>query len=313
MRRIACPPPNRLWSCASDRAQAERLDLGGAIPEALLEQDAVTLRAEARAVECRLGVEPLVDERRDELDVRLCLDEPAHDAERTEQLAVAEEHSRDDRVVRPAARLDLPRDGEARSAVLQDDSGSGRDDAAPEAAVQALDEGDRHPACVDGAEVDSPALQLPERRTARFPPPCEKGRVEQVLDVGAVAHALECVLEGQAHALDLRRERRFAERKEAQSLERCDSLSGRRQLTDRHAVVVECERLDPAGLERGEIGLVEPGAGCDRAGQLPAVQRSGPLAGEAPERSGEIRQPCARSPTPGSSRARPARPPRPPP
>ena len=49
-----------------------------------LEQDAA-VDAEARPVERRLRVERVVDERGDELDVGLRLDEPAHDAERPER------------------------------------------------------------------------------------------------------------------------------------------------------------------------------------------------------------------------------------
>ena len=63
----------------------EPLELVRALPEALLERERVALDPEARPVERRLRVEPVVDERRHELHVRLRLDEAAHDAERAEQ------------------------------------------------------------------------------------------------------------------------------------------------------------------------------------------------------------------------------------
>jgi hypothetical protein len=122
---------------ARERAQTELLELGSAPREALLEQDVATLEAEAGAVERGLRVEAVVDERGDELEVGLSLDEAAHDPERAEQAAVAEEHPWDERVVRPPTRLNLARDGEARAAVLEDDAGPRSDDAAPEALEEA--------------------------------------------------------------------------------------------------------------------------------------------------------------------------------
>ena len=57
------------------RAVAEPLELYVSLPEPFLEVDGVAVHAEPRAVERRLRVEAVVDERRDELDVGLCLDE----------------------------------------------------------------------------------------------------------------------------------------------------------------------------------------------------------------------------------------------
>src|SRR5262249_10347979 len=108
--------------CLPHGSVAERLEVDVPFPEALLEPHPSGLGPEARPVECRLGVEPVVDEGRHELHVRLRLDEAAHDAERPEQVAVPEQHGRDDRVERPAARFDGPGDGEAGAAVLKDDA-----------------------------------------------------------------------------------------------------------------------------------------------------------------------------------------------
>src|SRR5439155_13623483 len=105
---------------------AEPLQVGLTVPEALLEPDEVAVDTEPGTVERRLGVEAVVDDCGHELHVRLRLDEAAHHPERAHQLALPEEHSRDDRVVRPPARLDRPGDGEAGPTVLQHDSGPRR-------------------------------------------------------------------------------------------------------------------------------------------------------------------------------------------
>src|SRR5439155_5006235 len=121
--RLATAEAVRL--CLAHRPIAERLEVGVPFPQALLEAHHVAVDAEARAVEGGLGVEPVVDERRDELHVRLGLDEAAHHAEGPEQRSVAEEHARDDRVVGTTPWLDGTADGEAGAAVLQDDAGAG--------------------------------------------------------------------------------------------------------------------------------------------------------------------------------------------
>src|SRR5262249_51745422 len=136
----------------------ERLRVG---PEPFLEEDDAVLDPESRPVERRLRVEAIVDQRGDELHVRLRLDEAAHHAERAEELSVPEQHAGDDRVVRTLARLDAPLDGEAAAAVLEQDAGARSDEPGAEAPVQALDERDGRPVAVDRAQVDGAA---PERR-----------------------------------------------------------------------------------------------------------------------------------------------------
>src|SRR5436190_11915023 len=119
-----------------------------------LDQQPVAVDAKARLVQRGLRVGAVVDDRADELQVRLGLDEAAHDPEGPEERAVAREQAGDDRVVRPRAGDDLARHGEARAAVVQDDPGARRDNARAEAHEQALDERDRHAVGVDHAEVD---------------------------------------------------------------------------------------------------------------------------------------------------------------
>src|SRR5436309_9613281 len=130
------------------------------VPQALLEPDEPALDPEARPVERRLGVEAVVDEPRDELHVRLGLDEAAHHAERPEQRAVTEQHAGDDRVVWAPARIDLAGDREAGAAVLEDDAGAGRDDEGAEALVEALDQRDGVAVAVDRAQVDGAGRRL---------------------------------------------------------------------------------------------------------------------------------------------------------
>ena len=119
--------------------------------------------------------------------------------------AVAQQHPGDDRVVRPPPGLDRARDGEAGAAVLEHDARARRDEARAEAHVVRLDERDGHAVAVDGAEVDGAAGRLGDggarlrRRRSRY------AGVEQVGDVGAVAHARKRVLERELHAADLRR------------------------------------------------------------------------------------------------------------
>src|SRR5207245_939329 len=78
-----------------------------------------------------------------------------------EQLAVAQQEPRDDRVVRTPPRLDRAVDEEARAAVVERDPGPRSDEAGAEAFVVALDEGDRRPLGVDRAKVDRAAGRLP--------------------------------------------------------------------------------------------------------------------------------------------------------
>src|SRR4051794_1735080 len=85
---------------------------------------AVTVEAEARRIQRGLRVEALVEQARDELHVALWLHVAAHQAERAEQLTVAQQHARDDRVERPPAGREPVRvarlEGEAGAPVLQD-------------------------------------------------------------------------------------------------------------------------------------------------------------------------------------------------
>ena len=144
--------------------------------------------------------------------MRLGLQEAAHDAERAEQLPVAEKQPRNDRVVRAPARLDAPADGEAGAAVLEHDTGSRRDDTRAERPEEALDEGHGRPVAVHGAEVDRAAGRLRDVRSRGAPPLRKRARLEETAHVRAVAHVRERVLEGEPHALDLRGEARLAER-----------------------------------------------------------------------------------------------------
>ena len=68
------------------------------------------------------GSSPSSTSARHELEVRLGLDEAAHDAEGAEEVSVAEQHPGDDRVVRPPARLHRAADGEAGAPVLEIDA-----------------------------------------------------------------------------------------------------------------------------------------------------------------------------------------------
>src|SRR6476646_2238639 len=108
------------------RLVTECPQLVGVLPEPRLERDLASFQnAEAPAVERALRV-GAVDQVRDELEMRLRLHRPAHDPEGAEQLAVLEQHSRDDRVERPLAGRDavgMLRIGrEAERAVLQHDA-----------------------------------------------------------------------------------------------------------------------------------------------------------------------------------------------
>ena len=79
--------------------------------EARLElDDAVLLDPPARGVERGLGIETVVDDPPDHLEVALRLHRAAHDAERPEQLTLLEQHARDDRVERSLRRRELVRD-----------------------------------------------------------------------------------------------------------------------------------------------------------------------------------------------------------
>src|SRR3954451_6588713 len=115
--------------------QAGGREAGGI--EAGLEREDLAVDAKPRAVQRGLRVQAVVDEPADELKVCLGLEERAHDPERPEQLAVAQQQSRDERVVRARPRHDLALDGEPRGAVVEHDPGAGRHDARAEAAEQA--------------------------------------------------------------------------------------------------------------------------------------------------------------------------------
>src|SRR5581483_4832083 len=224
--RLAATEAERLR--LAHRPVAEALEVEVALPQPLLEPDDVAVDAEAGAVERGLRVEAVVDERRDELHVRLRLDEAAHDAERAVEAPVAEEHPRDDRVVRAAARLDRARDGEAGAAVLQHDAGSGGDDAGAERLEQALDEGGGHALLVDRAQVDGAAGRLADGPLLPVPPPLEVPGLDQVRHVRPVPHPCETVLEGELGAADATREARGRALEQTERLERDDSLRRRR-------------------------------------------------------------------------------------
>src|SRR5581483_11466746 len=208
--RLAATEAERLR--LAHRPVAEALEVEVALPQPLLEPDDVAVDAEAGAVERGLRVEAVVDERRDELHVRLRLDEAAHDAERAVEAPVAEEHPRDDRVVRAAARLDRARDGDAGAERLE----------------QALDEGGGHALLVDRAQVDGAAGRLADGPLLPVPPPLEVPGLDQVRHVRPVPHPCETVLEGELGAADAAREARGRALEQTERLERDDSLRRRR-------------------------------------------------------------------------------------
>ena len=137
-QRIAWPPPNGPGS-SSTIASCPRARSAPAMPgEPRLERQRparrVSVEPPARRVERGLRVEPVVDQRRDELQVALRLHVSAHQPERPQQPVVAQQHPGDDRVERPPAGGEAVRvpglEREAGPAVLQGDAGSRGADAA---------------------------------------------------------------------------------------------------------------------------------------------------------------------------------------
>ena len=168
--------------------------------------------------------------------MRLGLDEPAHQAERPDQLAAAGQHPRDQRVVRARAADDRALHREPGGAVVQDDPARPRDHARPERLVQALEQRHRHPVAIDRAHADGSPGRLGDGAGKRRPP---RGHVlgrQQMADVGAVADVRERVLERQRHRADqLAQPGLVAEDRER--LERGDALGRWRQLCDVDAAV----------------------------------------------------------------------------
>src|SRR5262249_40209997 len=214
---------------------AELVQLLVSLPEAFLQPDVLAVDPEAGSVERSLRIEPVVDERGDELHVRLRLDEAAHHAERPEQLAAAQQKAGDDRVVRPPPRLDGSADREACAAALEDDARARRDGHGAEPVEQALDERDGHAVAVDGAEVDGAAGGLGNGSLLPAPPPLEIDRVNQLADIRAVANACEPVFQRELRAAHAAAQRRRRALEQPASLERDDPLRGRRQLSDLRA------------------------------------------------------------------------------
>ncbi len=139
------------------------------------------------------------------------------------------------------AGLDAPVDLEASAAVVENDTGARCHDARPEGAEETLDERDRHPVAVDGAQVDRPTGQLGRRRRRLGAPPSEVLPVEQVADLGAVANVGEGVLERESDAGDSSREVGLEALEESERLKCGNTLSGRRQLDDLATTIREAQ------------------------------------------------------------------------
>ncbi len=287
---IACPPPKAKLSssrttsypsCSSSAAASQRPGSRWREPPA---------DAEARPVERRLGVEPVVDESRHELEVRLSLDQAAHHAERADELPGTQEHPGDDRVIGPPARDDAALELEAGPAVLQDHSRTGRDKPRSEPAEEALDERHGHSLAVDGTEVHRPTRRLRDCDHPGGAAPHDVPGVEQVADIGAVADPLAGIGQRELDAPHLAGEVRREPSEERQRLERSHTLGRRRQLGDIEPPVVRGERRDPAGLEACEILLLEPAPGTDRLCDRAAVERVGTFGRNPPQGGRELRQ-----------------------
>ena len=260
------------------------------LSQAPFELDRVAVDPEAGPVEGDLWIQVFVDERGHELDVRLRLYEAAHDAERPEQPSFSQEHPGDDRVVRPTAGNDASGNCEARAAVLKDDAGAGRDDARPEAVVEALDQRDGHTVAVHGAEVHGATRELAHRRRRIPAASREEAGLQEIGDVGVVPHACERVSERETHALHPCRRRGLAQREQPKAFERGDPLRWRRQLADGRSSIVERERLDPARGVAREVLRVEPRGRCDCGSDVAPVDHVGPLARDPPQRRPELRK-----------------------
>ena len=170
---------------------------------------------------------------------------------------------------------------EAGRAVLEGDARPGRDDAGAERPVDALDQRDRHPVAVDGAEVGRAAprqdrglrvertVGADERATReRGASGVEQGvRPRRVRDVGVG------VGERELHRLDLRVQPRLEAVVQRQREERRGALPVRRQLAHLDAAVVVAQRLDPLRAVLREVVLGEPRRRGDRRRDLPAVER----------------------------------------
>ena len=247
------------------------------------------------------------------LHVPLRLHVAAHHAKAHDRLAALGQESRDDGVERPLAGRDLvgPRlQAEAVTAVLQADAEGRLDAAGAEAHVVALDEADHHPVLVGRRQIDGAALdRVAGAEVLRL---LHVDQTGAALQVGVVQHllgrhfhrlALGDVLvgvgESQLHRLDLQVLRiRSVDRhagevellQDAERYQRRDALPVRRNLVQRVAAVVAADRLDPLGLEVGEI-LGRDGAAVgrrkllDRLRDLAAIESLALALGDQPQRA----------------------------
>ena len=178
--------------------EAEVGELAGAVPQRLLEAERATVDAEATAVERGLGIPRAaraLHQRAEELHVGLGLDEAAHEAEGADQLAVARQHSRNQRVVGTRAADDFSVHVEACTPVVQDDAGVAGHDARAERLVEALQERYRHTVAVNDARAHGSPGGLGDRGGWLSAPGPYVLLSQQVGDVGAVADVGERVLE----------------------------------------------------------------------------------------------------------------------
>jgi len=248
----------------------------------------IVANPEAGAFDRGLGIEALVDEPRNELDVALRLHERAHDAEGPEEAPIPEEQARDDRVERSAPGLDATGHVEAGAAVLEDDPRTGRYHLRAEVVVKALDEGDGHAVLVHDAEVDRAAERLGDSGDRLPTAALEERTLEEGRHVGTVSDVRQSVGESQAHALDLICEGRLAEVEQPEPLEGCDALRRRRELEHGDVPVADSQGLDPASFVAGEILLLEPARVRDRPSQLALVDRGRSFLGDQAQCPSEL-------------------------
>src|SRR5260221_8016682 len=133
-------------------------EVGGDLPrDGVLEAQHPLEGVAARRVRRFLRVAAAVDHLGEDLDVADRLVVAAHDAERHHRAAVLHGKTRDDRMHRPLARRDrvgmTGHGAEAHAAIMQDDTGFRRVDAAAETGEERVDEGDRVAVAVDDREI----------------------------------------------------------------------------------------------------------------------------------------------------------------
>ena len=259
--------------------------------------------AVARPVARRLRILAVVGDAHHHLGVALRLHRAPHDAEAHHRLAVLRDEAGDDRLVRAFARADAigmaARHHESPAPVLHRDAVHYH--ARAESHVVGLDERHHHAGSIRRREVDGAALGgravaevlralHVDERGARF----EVARPQQLLrphvHVVEIAHVAARIGESELHRLDLQvqavgavdLERRDIEvLQDAERGQRDDPLAVGRQLMQRVAAVVDCERRDPVRAVSCQVRgahrtAVLFGVRLDFFGQRSPVERLAP-------------------------------------